>query len=565
MKAHILILVLMLISIVSFSKTNHILLITFEIQIEEENSSIEPNSRNKIGMTQDRIDQFKTFQHQTLDNLLFEVKYKQGIYTSFLRSRKTKKKVSNNIENIIGNKRTFRNKNSDHTKSNSKNKSEETKNFNDYEKWKKFMPSPTTNTNPELFSKSLQNIKIIRKQNPNNKHTQITILQTKSDPQITLFELDNGIHPLAPYTNQNPIWFIEQHSGTYPVNDCCRQENSNISNCTWVGIIACTGNPSPFNFNSGQGSKTIYLWVRDILYNVSDPATLNLVYDTAPPVIASFSGPGSTDEMTINISFNASDVTSYVAGYFIKENDNTTPDYNDPGWLGDAPGTFTLSALPGHKTLYGWCKDPAGNISNPVSFNTYYDAYNAVTVPLSFSYQAVARDNIGNPLTDQVVSFHISILKETTAGETVYSETHTDTTNSFGLSTLNIGTGFTQSGNFEEIEWGQFDHFLKIEMDETGGSNYQLMGTSQLLSVPYALSSGNAKEHLNHLKDVDTTNLQPGTMLQWNGSYWEGVDSNDLKQGSVLQWNGQQWQAVDMEKMFNEFLDNKEKNKINKK
>ncbi|MCD4665609.1 MAG: hypothetical protein K8R68_10090 [Bacteroidales bacterium] len=376
-------------------------------------------------------------------------------------------------------------------------------------------------------------MKIIRNQHPGSKNLQITILQTKSDPQITLFELDNGIHPHAPYANQNPIWFNEQHTSIYPVDVCCIQESSNMAICDWIGIGSCNGNPDDFTISSGQGAKTIFFWVRDMAYNVSDPATLNLVYDIAPPVIASFSGPGLTEIKTININFNASDATSYVAGYFIKENDNTTPDYNDPGWLGDAPDTFTLSALPGHKTLYGWCKDPAGNITNSVSFPTFYDAYEAASVLQSFSYQAVARDNSGNPLTNQNICFRISILKETAAGEIVYSETHTITTNDFGLATLNIGTGTIISGNFEDIEWGRYHHFLKTEMDETGGSNFQLMGTSQLLSVPYSLTAGNAKEHLNHLKDVDTTNLQPGTILQWNGSYWEGVDIQKMIDESI--------------------------------
>ncbi|MBL4755420.1 MAG: tail fiber domain-containing protein, partial [Flavobacteriales bacterium] len=55
-----------------------------------------------------------------------------------------------------------------------------------------------------------------------------------------------------------------------------------------------------------------------------------------------------------------------------------------------------------------------------------------------------------------------------------------------------IGSGSPVSGNFTTIDWGADLHFLKVEMDETGGSNYQLMGTSQLLSVPYALFADSA-------------------------------------------------------------------------
>jgi len=80
-------------------------------------------------------------------------------------------------------------------------------------------------------------------------------------------------------------------------------------------------------------------------------------------------------------------------------------------------------------------------------------------------------------------------------GPSVYVETHTDTTNQFGLVNLEIGNGTIESGVFEEIGWGGYPYFLKIEITENGGITYQLMGTTQLLAVPYALyseSSGDA-------------------------------------------------------------------------
>lgn len=107
--------------------------------------------------------------------------------------------------------------------------------------------------------------------------------------------------------------------------------------------------------------------------------------------------------------------------------------------------------------------------------------------PQAFKYQAVARDASGNTLANQNVSFRISILQGSSSGTTVYSETHATTTNAYGLANLNIGAGTVVSGTFASISWGGNNYFIKVEMDPAGGTAYMLMGTTQLLSVPYAL------------------------------------------------------------------------------
>jgi len=109
--------------------------------------------------------------------------------------------------------------------------------------------------------------------------------------------------------------------------------------------------------------------------------------------------------------------------------------------------------------------------------------------PQAFKYQAVVRDNGGNVLTNHIVNFKISILKSSASGTAVYVETQKDTTNPFGLANLKIGNGTFVSGSFTTINWGNDEYFVKIEFDVNGGSSFQTMGTSQLLSVPYALYS----------------------------------------------------------------------------
>ena len=113
-------------------------------------------------------------------------------------------------------------------------------------------------------------------------------------------------------------------------------------------------------------------------------------------------------------------------------------------------------------------------------------------VPNAFSYQGVARNNTGQSLANQAISIRASILNTSATGTAVYEETHTATTNAFGLFTLSIGSGTATTGTFAAIDWAVNTKFLKIEMDATGGSNYTLAGTTQLLSVPYAQFAKNS-------------------------------------------------------------------------
>jgi hypothetical protein len=109
-----------------------------------------------------------------------------------------------------------------------------------------------------------------------------------------------------------------------------------------------------------------------------------------------------------------------------------------------------------------------------------------------FNYQAVVRSPTGDILANQNVSFEIVILQTSPTGTPVYTETHNTATNEYGLVTLKIGDGAT-SDDLSAIDWGADDYFMKVSMDEEGGTNYQEMGITQLLSVPYSLYSETAE------------------------------------------------------------------------
>ncbi len=111
----------------------------------------------------------------------------------------------------------------------------------------------------------------------------------------------------------------------------------------------------------------------------------------------------------------------------------------------------------------------------------------AAQAPQKFSYQAVIRNGSNVLVANTTVGVKISILQSSPAGGVVYVERHTPTTNSNGLATFEIGSGTRLSGTITDIEWGNGSYYIKTEVDPTGGTSYSVTGTSQLLSVPYAL------------------------------------------------------------------------------
>ncbi|WP_162128543.1 cadherin repeat domain-containing protein [Flavobacterium phycosphaerae] len=110
-------------------------------------------------------------------------------------------------------------------------------------------------------------------------------------------------------------------------------------------------------------------------------------------------------------------------------------------------------------------------------------------VPQGISYQAIALNSSGTPVVSSNVGLRLSILNTSASGTVLYSETQVKTTNAQGLFNLVVGQGTLVSGAFNTINWGSGSKFLKVEMDASGGTNYVLVGTTQLLSVPYALAA----------------------------------------------------------------------------
>ena len=107
--------------------------------------------------------------------------------------------------------------------------------------------------------------------------------------------------------------------------------------------------------------------------------------------------------------------------------------------------------------------------------------------PQKMSYQAVVRDASGALVSNSPVGVRISILQGSPSGSSVYVETQNIATNVNGLMSMSIGSGTVVSGAMSSINWGSGSYFMKTETDPTGGTNYTISGTTEMMSVPYAL------------------------------------------------------------------------------
>ena len=191
--------------------------------------------------------------------------------------------------------------------------------------------------------------------------------------------------------------------------------------------------------------------------------------------------------------------------------------------------------------------------------------------PEKMSYQAVIRNSSEALVTNTTVGMQISILQGSASGTAVYVETQVPTTNANGLVSLEIGAGTVESGDFATIDWANGPYFIKTETDPTGGTSYSITGTSQLLSVPFALHAKTAETVTGGITENDpvfgawdkTTGIsitesqisdlgnyietetdpsvpigtQIGEMQYWNGTAWVTVAATE-NEGATLQMIG---------------------------
>jgi uncharacterized protein (TIGR02145 family) len=118
----------------------------------------------------------------------------------------------------------------------------------------------------------------------------------------------------------------------------------------------------------------------------------------------------------------------------------------------------------------------------------------AATVPGKIHYQGLAVGANRKPIKNGTVGLRLSVLDSLPNGFNLYTETQSASTDAAGIFSTYLGGGTATAGTFTNIPWANGNNkFLKVEMDAQGGTNYQNMGSTQLVSVPYALHSGSAQ------------------------------------------------------------------------
>ena len=140
----------------------------------------------------------------------------------------------------------------------------------------------------------------------------------------------------------------------------------------------------------------------------------------------------------------------------------------------------------------------------------------AQSVPQGINYQAVARDASGAVLMNQTLTIQFSVISDIATSDVSWQETHSVSTNDYGLFTAIIGQGTAttvgSSATFDVVDWGSTTHFLKVEMDGVD------MGTTQLMSAPYSLHTKTA-DNIDPTDEFQILSISGDTLSISNGNY----------------------------------------------
>jgi hypothetical protein len=170
-------------------------------------------------------------------------------------------------------------------------------------------------------------------------------------------------------------------------------------------------------------------------------------------------------------------------------------------------------------------------------------------VPMRYNYQAVARNTTGSILANQSIGIRVGLMAGSPTGNVLYMERHTVTTNQFGVFSLQVGSGIVDLGSMNAVPWSAGNVWMKVEMDASGGTNFVVMGSTQLLSVPYAMVSGTSlsggsgtgstftPQSLDSLTDVQISNPVLGQVLKFDGSKWSNGTDNTSGSGGSSAWS----------------------------
>jgi uncharacterized protein (TIGR02145 family) len=120
-------------------------------------------------------------------------------------------------------------------------------------------------------------------------------------------------------------------------------------------------------------------------------------------------------------------------------------------------------------------------------------------VPQKFSYQAAIRNSDGTVMSEEEVDIQVKLRTLTTEGDVVYEEVHMTQTNAQGVVSIAVGAGATPKGSFGEIPWSD-GIFIEVGVKLRAESTFNILGVSQILSVPYALQAASLSQGAKEVK-----------------------------------------------------------------
>ncbi len=169
-----------------------------------------------------------------------------------------------------------------------------------------------------------------------------------------------------------------------------------------------------------------------------------------------------------------------------------------------------------------------------------FASFTFAQAPTLINYQGIARNSQFEPLTDQTIGLELKLIDITTGSE-AYVEEHKSITNQGGLFNLQIGSGSNKVGNLANVDWANTTYNLEVSMDQTGGNNYMLIGSSSLISVPYALHAStveyNDDADANPKNELQTLSRSGNTITLSNGGgeVIDEVNDNDSDPNNEIQ------------------------------
>lgn len=164
----------------------------------------------------------------------------------------------------------------------------------------------------------------------------------------------------------------------------------------------------------------------------------------------------------------------------------------------------------------------------------------ASQTPEKMSYQAVIRNSSDAIIANSQVGMKISILQGSINGSTIYTETQTPFTNANGLISIKVG----DKPDFNLIDWFDGPYFIKTETDPTGGTNYIITGTSQLLSVPYALHAKSAESITNLANPVNAQDVATKAYVDILEAKINLINNTLNAGGKVTDYEGESYNTV---------------------